>query len=105
MKVPEARWITIVIGVLFAGCAVGPDYTRPTITTPEKFRGQVTPIEAASLADLPWWDVFGDTTLQALIREAIAQNYDLKIATARVAQARAQAGVANAASTRRSAIT
>ena len=51
MKVHEARWITIVIGVLFAGCAVGPDYTRPTITTPEKFRGQVTPVEAASLAD------------------------------------------------------
>jgi NodT family efflux transporter outer membrane factor (OMF) lipoprotein len=50
-----------------------------------------------SLADLPWWDVFGDATLQALIREAIARNYDLQIATARVAQARAQAGVANAA--------
>jgi outer membrane protein, multidrug efflux system len=97
LKVPQARWITIVIGVLFAGCAVGPDYTRPTVTAPEKFRGQVTPVEAASLADLPWWDVFGDATLQALIREAIARNYDLQIATARVAQARAQAGVANAA--------
>ena len=97
MKVHEARWITIVIGVLFAGCAVGPDYARPTIITPEKFRGQVTPVEAVSLADLPWWDVFGDTTLQALIREAIERNYDLQIATARVAQARAQAGVANAA--------
>jgi multidrug efflux system outer membrane protein len=83
--------------MLLLGCAIGPDYARPPVTPPESFRGQVTPVEAASLADLPWWQVFGDPTLQALIREAIAGNYDLQIATARVAQARAQAGIAFAA--------
>jgi multidrug efflux system outer membrane protein len=93
----DGRWIVLVLGTLLAGCAVGPDYSRPTLTPPEKFRGQVTPLEAASLADLPWWEVFGDATLQTLIREAIARNYDLQIATARVAQARAQAGIARAA--------
>src|SRR5262249_3974003 len=53
--------------------------------------------EAATLADLPWWEAFGDPTLLALIKEAIANNYDLRIATARVQQARAQAGIAFAA--------
>jgi multidrug efflux system outer membrane protein len=89
--------VALLIAALAAGCAVGPDYARPVLTPPEKFRGQVTPVEAASLADLPWWEVFGDATLQSLIREAIAGNYDLRIATARVAQARAQAGIARAA--------
>jgi outer membrane protein, multidrug efflux system len=89
--------VTWAVATLLAGCAIGPDYARPTLAPPTEFRGQVTPVEATSLADLPWWEVFGDTTLQALIREAIAGNYDLRIATARVAQARAQAGIARAA--------
>jgi multidrug efflux system outer membrane protein len=94
-----ARWAlaALVMPALVAGCAIGPDYARPSVAPPEKFRGQVTPVEAASLADLPWWEVFGDPTLQSLIREAIAGNYDLRIAAARVAQARAQAGVARSA--------
>jgi multidrug efflux system outer membrane protein len=89
--------VGMLMATLLAGCAIGPDYARPALTPPETFRGQVTPVEAASLADLPWWDVFGDQALQALIREAIAGNYDLRIAAARVAQARAQAGIARAA--------
>ena len=89
--------LACVMGALLAGCAIGPDYARPAVTSPEQFRGQVTPVEAASLADLPWWEVFGDPTLQKLIREAIAGNHDLQIAAARVAQARAQAGIARAA--------
>jgi len=89
--------VALLIAALATGCAVGPDYARPALAPPEEFRGQVTPVEAASLADLPWWEVFGDATLQSLIREAIAGNYDLKVATARVAQARAQAGIARAA--------
>jgi multidrug efflux system outer membrane protein len=92
----RAGWALAALAMpaLLAGCAIGPDYSRPAVTPPETFRGEVTPVEAASLADLPWWEVFGDPTLQALIREAIAGNYDLRIAAARVAQARAQAGIA-----------
>jgi len=84
--------IAMVAGLL-AGCAVGPDYRRPSVAVPEAFRGQPT-VEAASLADLPWWEVFGDPTLKQLIQEALASNYNLQIAVARVQEARAQVGVA-----------
>ena len=96
MSTRTAGWAGAVVtaAALWAGCAIGPDYARPAISSPAEFRGQVTPIEATSLADLGWWEVFGDPALQGLIREAIAANYDLRIATARVQQARAQAGVA-----------
>ncbi len=73
---------------------VGPDYTRPEVKVPEEFRDQVGPSEAASFADLPWWKVFGDPTLQQLIAEALANNFDLQAATARVEQERALVGVA-----------
>ncbi len=77
-----------------SACAVGPNYVRPPVAPPEDFRGQVTPVEAASLADLPWWEVFDDEVLQGLVVEALDANYDLKSAVQRVAQAKAQVGVA-----------
>jgi len=89
--------LVVVAAAWLAGCAIGPDYVRPPLAPPERYRGQLTASEAASLADLPWWDAFGDATLQGLIREAILGNYDLRIATARVQQARAQTGIARAA--------
>ncbi len=91
-------WIVIamVALALLAGCAIGPDYTRPKLTPPEAFRGQVGPREAASLADLSWWEVFQDPALKRLIEEALASNYDLRIAAARVEQARAQVTVGRA---------
>ena len=73
---------------------VGPDYKRPGINTVEEFRSQLGPAEARSLADLPWWEVFNDKTLQALIVEALNHNYDLQLAVARVEQARALVWVA-----------
>ena len=66
------------------------------MTAPVAFRGETGPREAASLADLPWWEVFDDPALKGLVREALAGNYDLRIAVARVEQARALAGVARA---------
>lgn len=76
------------LALLLAGCAVGPDYTRPQMETPENFRNALTPAEQASLGDLPWWAIFQDETLQALISEALANNYDLRIAVARIEQSR-----------------
>jgi outer membrane protein, multidrug efflux system len=76
---------------------VGPDYQRPTTTPPETFRGQTDPAEAASLADLPWWEVFREPTLQGLLQTALANNYDLRVAVARVEQARALAAQARGA--------
>ena len=79
---------------LLVGCAVGPNYKRPAVATPASFRGQVGPAEAASLADRAWWEILDDETLRSLVDAALAANYDLRVATARVAEARALAGVA-----------
>jgi multidrug efflux system outer membrane protein len=81
------------IGALFSGCAVGPDYKRPAVNTPETFRGE-TRASTNSFAELPWWQVFQDEQLQSLIREALTNNYDLRIAVSRMEQARAQAAEA-----------
>jgi len=72
-----------------AGCAVGPDYKRPAdpVIRPAGFRGE-TSTTTNSLADLPWWQVFHDATLQNLIRIALTNNYDVRIAVTRVEQAR-----------------
>jgi multidrug efflux system outer membrane protein len=82
--------------ILFlAGCAVGPYYKRPPINAPETFRGE-NEISTNSFANLPWWQVFHDDTLQNLIRTALTNNYDLRIAVTRVEQARAMAAEARA---------
>ena len=81
-------WTAVAAATVLAGCAIGPDYKRPPVTEPATFRGQVT-TEAASLADAPWWDVFGDPVLKDLIREALQNNYNASIAAARVREARA----------------
>jgi multidrug efflux system outer membrane protein len=82
------------VSVTLAGCAVGPNYTRPAVATPSHFRGQVSPTQAASLADRPWWTIFDDPALGSLIDEALRNNYDLRAAGWRVEQARAEAGIA-----------
>jgi multidrug efflux system outer membrane protein len=84
------------MAVTVAGCAVGPEYHRPDATPPKEFRSQVAAAEAGSLADLPWWQVFNDKALQGLIAQALAGNYDLKVAVARIEQARAQVAVVRA---------
>ena len=78
--------------LLLAGCAVGPDYKRPEIQVPAEFRGKTpdAPGGDRSIGDLAWWEVFQDEVLQELLRTAIAANYDLRIAAARVLDARAQ---------------
>jgi len=73
---------------LLAGCVVGPKYTPPKATVPDTFRGQEGAAQNASIADLPWWEVFQDQTLQGLVRTAIAHNLDLRVAATRVEQAR-----------------
>jgi multidrug efflux system outer membrane protein len=102
----------VAAAMLFAGCAptaeprgllgrlwrleVGPHYRRPPVDTPDDFRGRIAPADAASFADLPWWQVFGDPTLHDLEGRALAGNYDLQAAVATIEQARAQVGVAAA---------
>jgi multidrug efflux system outer membrane protein len=76
--------------VLISGCAVGPNYKRPTIDSPAAFRSENSSTNSP-YADLAWWEVYKDDALQALIHEALTNNYDLRIAMARVEQAQALA--------------
>ena len=84
---------SLVVAALLSGCAIGPDYERPAVARPETFRGQAM-AEAASLADVPWWEAFQDPILKDLIQDALGSNYDVRIAAARVQEARANLGVA-----------
>ncbi len=99
LSLPGARawslsaWVPGFWILLFAGCAVGPNYQRPPVNVPETFRG-VTDNSTNSFANLPWWQVFHDDTLQNLIRTALTNNYDLRIAVTRVEQERALAAQA-----------
>jgi multidrug efflux system outer membrane protein len=82
-----------IVALLFSGCTLGPDYLRPKILIPDNHRGVVGAPVAESLADLPWWELFRDPVLQELTRESLQHNFDLRIAAARVEQARAQIGI------------
>src|SRR5713226_6742479 len=85
---------------LIGGCKVGPNYHRPAIQAPTAYRdlreSPEAQAQAASYADLPWWQVFQDPQLQDLIRTALKQNYDLQLATERINAARAQLAVTRA---------
>lgn len=90
------KWIvTILLGVTVTGCTVGPKYTRPAVKTPDVFRGAdpATAASANSLGDLKWFEVFKDDQLQSLIRTALVQNYDVRVAVAREMEARANLGI------------
>jgi outer membrane protein, multidrug efflux system len=80
------------LGLLLTACTVGPDYRRPDVLVPGDFRGRSpdAPGGAESIGDLGWWQLFQDEVLQSLIRTALAENYDLRVAAARVLDARAQ---------------
>src|SRR6266852_8252341 len=87
--------------LLSAGCAVGPNYKRPSTDVPGIYRG-ATPQDAAqpaaaeSLGDQKWWEVFQDKQLQDLIHAALQQNYDVRIASTRILEAQAQVGITRA---------
>ncbi len=91
MKPARAGLVLAVAGL--AGCAVGPNYKRPPVTVPTAFYGQDAVAEAHALADAPWWDVFQDPFLKALVEEALAKGFDARLAAARVEEARALYGV------------
>ena len=95
------RPIVLLVGAsLMAGCAVGPDYQRPDAALSDRFLGQssIEQRSGTSKASLiTWWEGFGDPVLSDFIAKALEQNLDLVQASARVAQARAGLGAANAA--------
>jgi outer membrane protein, multidrug efflux system len=90
------RAIAVLLAVgCVTSCTVGPNYHRPAVQVPQAFRAPdpLPAPQAASFADLRWWEVFKDPDLQQLIRAALEQNYDLRDAVARVEAARANLGI------------
>jgi multidrug efflux system outer membrane protein len=87
--------VGVVLLALAGACAVGPNYQRPPVDAPRAFRGGSAK-STGSIAELPWWKVFRDENLRELIRIALANNYDLRIAVSRVEQAREFAAQARA---------
>ena len=84
----------LLIGVLFLqGCTMGPKYEAPKLPTPVQFRNTAAE-EAKSIGDLNWAGIFADQPLQALVKEALEKNYDLRIAAQRIEDSRAQVTVA-----------
>src|SRR5580700_2283445 len=88
----------LLLFIVLAGCAVGPNYKRPTVTLPTDYRAAIPAQtgEAASLGNEKWWDVYQDPVLAQLIHTALQQNYDVRIAATRVLEAQAQLGITRA---------
>jgi outer membrane protein, multidrug efflux system len=74
-----------IVGLLAAGCMMGPDYVRPKVDAPSAFLYE--PKSAADTANTQWWKQFQDPVLDALIAEALANNLNVKVAAANVEQA------------------
>jgi outer membrane protein, multidrug efflux system len=92
--------VALILAASVSGCTVGPNYKRPSVDTPATYRA-APPKQAATdtflaLGDAKWWTVFQDEQLQNLIRVALQQNFDLRIAATRVLQAQAQLGITRA---------
>ena len=93
---PSLLLLLLSVLSLLPGCAVGPNYQRPKVNVPTEYRGAEGAAQQASIADLPWWEVFKDDRLKNLVQTALANNYDLRIAVTRIEQARQIAAQARA---------
>jgi multidrug efflux system outer membrane protein len=92
------RFLLLAIAVFLSGCAVGPNYKRPTASVPTVYRDSMGAQTAAapSLGNEHWWQVYQDPMLTQLIHTALQQNYDVRIAATRVLEAQAQLGITRA---------
>lgn len=89
------RWwviMAIVVVLSLGGCVIGPNYKRPE--TPPRDAWRLVPATAESIANLPWWELLQDQTLQGLIRIALGENLDLRVAVATIEQYQAQLVIA-----------
>jgi multidrug efflux system outer membrane protein len=83
----RSAYVASLASLLLAGCAVGPNYHRPTVVVPAAFLYE--PAQAAAAANFDWWTQFNDPVLDQLIRDGLANNKSIKIAAANVEQASA----------------
>ena len=84
--------VIVFLSISLVSCAMGPDYSRPELDVPQSFRMAET--NGESIANLLWWELFTDNELQRLIRIALRENKDLKLAVGRIEEFRARAYVA-----------
>lgn len=75
--------------LLITGCAVGPNFHRPSTPEPAAFANASALFSTTGTVEMAWWRVFNDTTLERLITLASTNNYDLRLAQARLHEARA----------------
>jgi NodT family efflux transporter outer membrane factor (OMF) lipoprotein len=96
--VSRAARISCILIVTTAGaaCTLGRNYERPQVQTPATYRAALTASSAASLAEIEWFDLFRDDTLTGLVKTALQENFELRIAAQRVLQARAAYGITSA---------
>ena len=88
------RLASLSILALIGGCAVGPDYERPALDVPDQVNEAMS--TDPSIANLPWWELFNDRRLVALIRSALDNNQDLAITIARIDESAALLGIVRA---------
>jgi multidrug efflux system outer membrane protein len=93
MKKLSAIFILVAIFSL-TGCMVGPDYQKPVIDTPDRFR--FSDAEAEAVVNLKWWELFNDPVLDSLVEIAMKDNKDVRIAASRIDEARASLGFTRA---------
>jgi outer membrane protein, multidrug efflux system len=100
MNARTGKFVAGLLILLISGCTVGPNYKKPAVPAPPEYRGaspeQIAKSQAGSFGDQKWWDVFQDDVLRDLIKTALKQNYDVRIAAARILEARAQLGITRA---------
>lgn len=75
-------------------CAVGPDYRRPEVATSDQFVGVDTAQFSTADVERDFWKAFNDEQLNEIIERALVANHDIRIATARLREARALRGEA-----------
>lgn len=86
--------LSIVVVTLMSSCKLGHKFSQPDLYLPQSI--DTMQVEEASIADMQWWQIYTDTTLQALINKTLENNKDLKIAAARIAQMAAMKRIDNA---------
>ena len=89
-------FVAALVASAATACTLGQNYQRPSIQTPSAYRSASGQATAASLADLQWFELFRDDTLNGLIKTALQENFELRIAAQRVLQARAAYGITRA---------
>lgn len=93
-------FLSLTLVPLLTSCAVGPNYQRPKVEVPGQYRGLPPDAQmqtaGVSLGNVKWWEVFQDPTLRNLIKVALKDNYDVRIAAQRILEARAELGITRA---------